>query len=165
MMRNNKGITMVSLVVTIVILLILSTITLNFSIDSYKAVKVQNFIAKLKVIQSKVDNIAEQTDDVSNYGFTSFGDITDGEEIFYNIINNPKEYNITSSWNSELDSDPENYYYFTPQDLEDMLGLEDQDLTVIINFKTRNVISKTGVEQDDIVYYRQYDLAGGEKLN
>lgn len=83
------------------------------------------------------------------------------------IISAPEEYNIntSNSWNSELDGNIQNYYYFTPEELDKKLDLKDQELTVIINFKTRNVISKKGVNEDGKPYYRQYDLqTGGEEL-
>lgn len=65
-MKKNNGITLISLVVTILILLLLSTVTVNVGVETYNMIKVENFKSELKVIQAKVDNIAEETDDVSN---------------------------------------------------------------------------------------------------
>lgn len=93
------------------------------------------------------------TTDVENYQF------------FSDMIANPQNYNIdiSNSWDNALDSDINNYYYFSEKGLE-KIGLKNQNRTVIINFKTRNVIEKKGVKYKDKRYYRQYDLSGGEKL-
>lgn len=166
-MKNQKGITMVSLVVAIVVLFLISSVTINLSMDTYHIANIQSFISKMKVIQGKVDNIAQETDDVSSYGFQRLTDISDEEtyQTFLDIISNPSKYNIDTSvsWNSESDSNPENYYYFKENDMEKM-GLKNQDLTVIINFATRNIISKNGVLYKNKVYYRQYDVLDGYKL-
>lgn len=169
-MKDNKGITLMSLVVTIIILFIMSTLTVRVGIDAYNTIKVQNFISNMKVIQTKVDNIAEETDDVSGYGFLKLSGIasTNSEDynFFIKLINNPDEnnININNSWNSTLDGAIENYYYFSSKDLDEKLGIKNKNLTVVINFKTRNIISKNGVVENGKKYYRQYDLTGGDKL-
>ncbi len=164
-MKKNKGITMISLVLTVIMLIILSSVTIQVGVQSYNEVKIQNFISKLKVIQTKVDNIAEEKEEITDDRFRKLAQITEEEkqnfeEIIQNLSNDD-----TFSWSDE-DAVIENYYYFTPKDLEEQLHLKDQDMTVIINFKTRNVITKKGLKLDGKTYYRQYDLNeyGGEQL-
>lgn len=166
-MKKNSGITMVSLVVAIVILMLLSSIVIEVSMETYDTVKVENFMAQMKVIQTKVDKLAQETEDVSTYGFTALSAAKEEDyNWFSDVLSHPENYqiNIRKSWNLELDTKSENYYYFTPQDLQEKLGLKDQELTVIINFKTRNVIARRGVKKEGEYYYRQYDLIGGESL-
>ena len=160
-MKKNNGITMISLVITIILLLLISSVTIQVGVRSYNEVKIQNFVSKLKVIQAKVDNMVEGN--VDKEGFTSLKESPD-KEIFEAIIKNPSQYNINDSWEKGEDDQIENYYYFTPENLEEKLGLKDQDMTVIINFETRNVISKKPLKIDGKNYYRQYDLEVGEKL-
>lgn len=168
-MNKNNGITLTSLVITIVILLLISTITINVGMGAYNVAKEQNFISQLKLIQSKVDNFVEETEDFERYQFTKLSEISslDSEayELFGDIISDPQAYNIdiNHSWNNELDGDIENYYYFKNDDLE-KIGLKDQEITVAINFKTRNVIAQKGILVDKEKYYRQYDLKGGDQL-
>ena len=157
-MKKNNGITMISLTITIVILVILSSITVMVNLDAYNITKVQNFIAKMKAIQTRVDHIAEQ----NNVG--EYAEITEEKkQVFSNIIA-ADTIDKKNSWNEELDSNIENYSYFTPQDLAKEIGLKDQDIAVFINFKTRNVIAEKGVKRDGKIYYRQYDLEGGDQL-
>lgn len=169
-MKDNKGITLMSLVVAIIVLFIVSSLTVRIGVDVYNTIKVQNFISNMKVIQTKVDNIAEETNDVSSYGFSKLSDIAstnlEDYQLFYKIINSPEENNIdtNNSWNPMLDSEIGKYYYFSSKDLDEKLGIKNKNLTVVVNFETRNIISKNGVFQGEKKYYRQYDLTGGDKL-
>lgn len=168
-MKKDNGVTMISLVATIAILLLLSTVSYNVGTEAFDMIKVQGFISKLKVIQGKVDNISAETDDVSSYGFTPLTMLQASNPETYNffvdIILSPTKYNIdtSNSWNSSEDIKVNNYYYFKDDDLK-LLGLKNQEIEVIINFKTRNIIAKKGVKKDDKMYYRQYDLSAGESL-
>lgn len=167
-MRNNKGMSMISLVLAMIIMVLLSAITVDVGVQAYNSIRVQNFISQLKVIQGKVDQVSEEEIDFS--AFVKLTDIKNADietyTKFESIITNPREYNIDTnySWDDSSDYDLKNYYYFTPESLESKLGLKDQSLHVIINFETRNVIAKKGVNRDGIYYYRQYDLPGGNQL-
>lgn len=168
-MKNQKGITLISLTVTIIILVLLSSITIRVGTDAYTATLTKTFISQMKVIQGKVDNLTENSNlDTSSFVKLSSLESEDKDyELFTNIISNPEDYNINTniSWNDILDSNADNYYYFTPENLESKLGLKNQKFTVIINFQTRNIISKTSIMKDGVEYYRQYDLDSGEILN
>lgn len=169
-MKKNKGITLISLVIVILILFILSSVTIQVGIRVYNEAKVENYVSRLKVIQAKVDNLAEETKDVSSYGFLKLTDAQsidpEGFQRFISIIQDPNKYNILegTSWKNDVDGVIENYYYFSPQDLEEKLGLKNQDMTVAINFKTRNVIAKSSLKIDDKFYHRQYDIERGSQL-
>ena len=157
-MKNNKGISLISLVVTILILLLLASTLIISTRDSYSVVKVQNFISKMKIIQSKVDNLSENKD----YNPPERLRISDAN------IHYKKFSKIFTALKLEGElSDDENfndYYCFEPSDLQNELGLKDVNMTVIINFKTRNVIAEKGITIDGIAYYRQYDIESGEKI-
>lgn len=163
-MKKDTGVTLISLAVTIILLILISSVTIRASIQAYDQVKVQNFISTLKVIQAKVDNLAEETNSIENYEFVPLSNIQNTETyaIFIDMIQNPENYNMIS-W-TDSDKVIEDYYYFTPNDLE-KLGLKQQKIAVVINFKTRNVIAQKGIKVDGKEYYRQYDLMGGDLYN
>lgn len=171
-MKNNKGISLMSLIVAVVILLLLSTVIISAGREAYRVIKLQNFISKMKIIQSKVDEIAEKSDEeieklMGEYGISQ-AVISKDRDIFENMVVKPAEYgiDINKSWDAsdeKGDGNITNYYYFTPENLA-KIGVKDINMTVIVNFKTRNVISKTGVTMDGKTYYRQYDIDSGEKL-
>lgn len=165
-MKNNKGVSLISLVVAVIILLLLSSVTITSNREAHSVIRLQSFISKMKIIQAKVDEIAEN----ENYIFPDELKMTDTNEYysdFQNVINILKEDESKSSWVTSpeevSDEDITNYYCFTPENLEEKLGIKHVDVTVIINFKTRNVIAKDGVTVDGKKYYRQYDVGSGEK--
>lgn len=160
-MKNNKGITLISLSITIFILLLLSSTLIISTRGAYSVVKTQDFISKMKIIQARVDNIAEE----DNFVFPTELKMNSTNEFysdFNNIINDLKDDQNKTSWVSSPEeiSDEEitNYYCFTPRDLNEKLGIKDVNSTVIINFATRNVIALKGVKIDEKTYYRQCDI-------
>lgn len=157
-MKKDKGISLISLVVTVFILLLLASTIIISTRDSYSVIKVQNFMSKLKIIQAKVDNLAENENyyppqrlrlSDSNTHYTKFS------KIFTNL---KLEGNLSDEENLN------DYYCFEPSDLETELGLKDVNMTVIINFKTRNVIAEKGITLDGVTYYREYDFESGEQI-
>ena len=57
-------------------------------------------------------------------------------------------YQLLYNYNFELKN-----YFNSGKDLED-LGLVGQDMTVIVNFDTRNIIAKKGIKDEGKMYYR-----------
>lgn len=51
MMKSNKGITLVTLVITIIILLILAAVTTTVSIKQVQSTKLEDFCTKLEIAQ------------------------------------------------------------------------------------------------------------------
>lgn len=168
-MKNQNGITMVILVVTIILLLLLSGITMTASFQSFDIANVQAYVSKMKVIQGKVDNFVQEASDIESQGFQKLSELSATDHAIYDafakMLSNPAEYNIdvTKSWDNALDTDVGHYYYFTAKDLE-KLGLKNQDMEVIVNFQTRNIISRKGIQYKGKTYYRQYDVPLGEEL-
>ena len=58
-MRSQKGITLITLVATIVVLIILAGITIYSSIDNYKIMRYENYIAQLEELQLAVEKMSE----------------------------------------------------------------------------------------------------------
>lgn len=187
-MKNGKGVTLIALVTSIIIMFIIAGVASYSGIEAYKNMRVQNFIAKMKVIQEKVDFVCDNYKDWEKYGIDENNDgipdynINDYiKDIFKSSIkvvdSNIENYAELESIITEIDTHFEtswtdsdkvitNYFYFTSNDLEAQLGLKNFDMDVIINFATRNVISEKGIETiEGEKRYRQYDLPGGQKLN
>ena len=61
--------------------------------------------------------------------------------------------------------DSNNYIrYFNSQDIARDLEIDDVDDEIVINFKTREVLSLNGIKYKGQMYYTQYNLPGGQKL-
>lgn len=145
---NNKGITLIALVITIIVMLILATVTINVSSNSIEHSKVIKFVAYMQAIQKKVDLIAEYED------YTKYGEsLTDKqtqqlEEILETTI-----------------SDNSQYKAFNTNKISKDFELDDIDDEIVVNFETREVISLIGVKYEGKMYYTQYELPGGQTLS
>ena len=142
-MKNEKGITLMSLVITIVMMSILAVIGVNYGTSTIKAMQYQNFNYQLEQIQGRVDVIHEKI----NSGDNSYQ--TMGESA-----------TLSSNANSVLTSlglKSSDYRYFTPQDLEKYLNISNVEQEVAINFQTKDVVSINGFLYEGKMHYRLND--------
>lgn len=147
-MIKEKGITLISLVITIIVMLIIAgTVTVS-SLDSVRSAKRTAFITELEMIQEKVNTIYEKrklnSEDVTYYD--SLGqDISNVEQSTLDVI---------------LDGiETDGYRYFSRENLK-QLDLDNIEQDVIINFNTKDVASVTGLLIDGKMYYRLMDIPG-----
>lgn len=163
-MKNEKGVTLVSLVITVILIIILAGVTTYSGIESYNNMKIENYVAQLRVIQEKVDLIVNEyqnwpskTDSTTiNDYLTSLGfnKLSAGETTLVTLI-------------EEMGDTMDNYYYFSTEELKSKLnlsGFEQTDIAIAVNFGTRYVIEKEGIKVDGVEYHTQYDLPGGQKI-
>ena len=126
---NEKGVTLVALIITIIILLILSGVSITiggYSIDSYKNNALES---EIRMVQTAVMSQYEKyitTKDVS---------LLVGEQCSEsgNINATTKEYNLLE-----------------PEDLE-KIGMENLKDAYIVNYKTGEVINKTSTKSDGTI--------------
>lgn len=135
-LRKNKGITMVALVITIIILLILAGISVTGVIRGIDETNESRAISQLEMVQhallerkTKADLTKEET---------LPGTTTEYTEL-QNLIN---EINTKSSANITLRGNKEDYKELSTADLNE-LGIEKETDTFIVNYKTGEVINKT----------------------
>lgn len=152
MKNNEKGITLISLLVTIIIMMILAAVTITVGTDDLEKSKMFKFVAYMQTIQTKVDLIVKN-DDYLYYG-QELGN-TQKQEL-QSIIQ--KEKLLTSIEDSDY------LRYFDSNTISSQLEIDDIDDDIVINFNTREVISLKGIKYDDEIYYTQYNLPGGQKL-
>ena len=152
--KSQKGITIIALVLTIIILLILASVATYTGIESYDRAEQIKFVSQMQLIQTKVDEVVQKND------FASLGDALNEEQK--NIVNSA----VNSDGISWPTTEEFNDYvkYFSKEKLRTQLELDNIDEDIIINFKTREVISTVGFEYGGTTYYTQYKLPKGEKL-
>lgn len=162
-MEGNKGITLVALIVTIVLMIILTSVTITYGMDIYKNNKIHRFVAQLQMIQKKADNYAEELNFLKT------------EEEREDKITNDLQINGESKENvvnalidrGEIEGDINDFKYFTVDDLIKNFQIDniDDDIVFAINFKTREVINTTGEKYKGVTYYTQYkNLPGSQNL-
>lgn len=164
-MKNQKGITLIALVITIILVLLLSTIAIQTGTESYQNIKVKAFVSKMIVIQEAVDKlcskytVAEINQMGKDYGEETVPD--KAETVLDEVIANSSNLNC---WYNTVDNSTTNYRYFDSDSINTILGVKNFDIPIWINPASRNVIAVNGVEFEDKMYYRQYDLEGGQTL-
>ena len=151
----NKGITLVSLIITIIILIILATVGTYTGLETYEQAKVTKFVANMQAIQQKVDLIVKEQNVLTRYGIAL---TTEQKDQLNAIISNQPSALMTSSGNSE------SLRYFNKGLLKSQLELDNIDDDIIVNFQNREVISLNGVEYEEEMYYTQYNLPNGQYL-
>lgn len=210
-MKNNKGITLVALVITVVLLIIFTSAAIYTSINSYSIIDIQKYKSQMQVIQNAVDEFYEEYQNAykKNEADLIIGDtkidkenfihlyifykqredkaqtlkdfladpdkieIIDGEFVLKNneienitaIVEQIENENTTPArenaiqwWNNiaatmfgiSINESlvKENYYYFTPELLEEFFSISDINISdgFIINFKDRYVFSTKPIE-------------------
>lgn len=144
MLSNNKGITIVVLVITVVVMLILSGIVIYSGMDVLKDAKIQNFTASINQIESAIDT------EYFRYQNNSI-DILPGEKI---TTSNTLNSEISSLIGSKLTNDNLTAYYYLNADAINSLELSNvEPMRYIVNYSTGEVIDTKGVEIDGNTYY------------
>ena len=149
--KDNKGITLIALILTIIITLILATITTYTGIDTYKESVVYEFVSEMQLLQAKVDDLVQNK---TKEEILKLGTVATYNDIVHNAIVN--EEIITLNIDEAR--------YFTQNDLLQVFDIDNAYSDVIINFKTREIISMKGVEYEGNKYYTQYKLPNGQTL-
>lgn len=157
-MKEENGITLVALILTIVVMVILTTISIQTGTESIDSTKLQGFYTHLEVIQKRVDDIAATNESyIDKSGKTVY--IKDqGADLKQDQKNSLKNILISEGLSEglndlELDSFVNEFRYFTIQDLENIMDLSEIDYDVFINFENRVVIAEKGLETADKTYY------------
>lgn len=154
--KDNKGITLVALIITIVIMIILGSVTIYTGLDTYKLSKVNAFVIEMQLIQAKVDELIDTKpkDELLQLGISIF-DTTDEVKINFEEAFENGEIKI---------GDLNTCRYFTKDELLQIFDIEDAYSGVTICLDTREVVSDKGIEYEEVKYYTQYKLPKGQAL-
>lgn len=150
---NENGITVISLIITIIVMLILASVTVYVGTESIDNSRMINFVSYMQIIQTKVDFIAEY-EDYSNYGEELS---SSNKSTLQSILNSGTESFLTTTSSTYL-------RYFDSSHIVSDLEIENIDDEIVVDFSTREVISLNGIEYEDEMYYTQYYLPGGQVL-
>ncbi len=162
-MRKEKGITMIALVLTIIIMAILVTAAINYGVESLKSVNFQNFEYELEQIQGRVDVIYEKIK-AGNESYITLGEEITTDSDAVSILSELRNIDYSSSMTSTQRekyyyNDTYTYYrYFSQSNLESILDVTSSIGGVIINFVTAEVYSVEGFTYDGVEYHSLSDI-------
>ena len=140
MIKNNKGITLIALVVTIIILLILAVTGFYYGDLSVESSKFERLSSQMQTMQLKLNQLYEEKSEI---------DIT-GEDV----AESNDSFSVVEKKNIEI-GNKSDYKSYTYVQVEEIFGIKDveQDLRFLINFKKRRVIIDGGYTYDNTTYY------------
>ena len=152
--KENKGITLIALIITIIVMLILTSVVTYSGIETYKSTQVTKFVTQMQLIQTRVDDLVEEKN------------IEELLALGATIPNDKKSIINTAYRNGEILNNEEAFFrYFNSQDLKNELDLEDGiDDEILVNFKTREVVTVNGIEYNGTTYYTQYKLPNAQTI-
>lgn len=156
-LSNEKGITLISLIITIGVMLLLATVTIGTGTKSLDTTILQGFYMQLEIVQKRVDDIA-----ITNEIYTNnSGNIVDiknnanfnltaSEENALKNILEEEEINLGTIYSGLTVSD---FKYFSSEELDKILDLKEIKYNVFIHFPSRTVIAEQGIEVNGEKYY------------
>lgn len=149
-MKNRKGITLISLVITIIVLLILASIGTYSGINIIKSSKLTAFTTELKIMQTQVNTIYQENKG-ANIGAELTGSIgIQANKVFEELRKDAKS-GISSS---------EGYRYWSNRTIKE-LGIEGIEQDFFINLEKRSVVSCQGIQYEGKTYYTLSQMPNG----
>lgn len=142
-MENKKilGITLISLVITITLLLILASVVTYSGIEVIKSANVTAFTTELKILQTNVDKIRSQKE---SFEETEGESIQTGTERYNELVERLK---LVKDYGYSYDDESiSGYKFFTERQLKDNLDIEGVKQSVFINLEKRKIISLEGIQ-------------------
>lgn len=151
--KKENGITLMSLVITIVILLILASIATYSGIEVIKSSKLTKFTTEMKIMQTQVNELYQKMQD---------GDTTIKElgKIISEIGNQTQVNNVFNAVGITTKDEREQYKYFDKDTIK-KLNIEGVSGTFFVNIDKRSVISYEGFQYEDKYYYTLEQLPNG----
>ena len=153
-LSNEKGVTMVSLLVTVFVMMFIVVVAVDVGTDSVDSTRLKAFYTQLEIVQKRVDDIATTNEGyyINNNGTQTYLDIqtaggnaiTSSQATFLQGILNAE--GITTIPASE-------FRYFTVANLEEQFDLSEIEHNVFIHFGSRTIVSEKGVKANGNTYY------------
>ncbi len=151
---KENGITLVTLVITIIVLLMLTSIGTTEGISTINMAKFNQFKNELQMLQTKVNDLnQENKTDIGIELTTTQQNVLNIEEV-YNII-------YKNRTDEEKTDVRDSFKYLTSNDIKEELGLEGIKRDYLISIKYRYVVSCQGIEYKEQTYYMIEQIGNG----
>ena len=147
MKRENKGITLIALIITIVVLLILASIATYSGVGIIRQSKLNRFTTEMKVMQTEVNDLYDR--------------YSSGETDLVNLgkeLDSQADKVFTSGASGITDKTGYRYY---DQETIQSLGVDGVEEEFFINVQKRSVVSYLGFEYEGTTYYTLDQLPNG----
>lgn len=154
-MRKNKGITLISLAITVLVMAILATTVVYNGRNAVDNSKKQQFVSDLEMVQAKVNTISTKmmNNETEIQYYSSVGSTIDGldqEKLATIFGRSPKS-------GDKYTTSGDGFRCLGTADLE-KIGVVGIQQEILINFDTREVYSYTGMKLNGKMCYKLKDL-------
>lgn len=153
-MKKENGITLASLVITIIVLIILASVTTYSGLGTVRSSKFTKFRQELEIVQAEVDMLYEKYIDVEEPIITN-RNMTPEEQEYAN--NTFKEMGIT-------DEKEKKKYQLFDKEVFESLGVDGIEGKYLVNIKKRDVISLEGFKYSGAMYYTLNQITDNVKV-
>ena len=174
MKKGESGITVISLILTVIVIGILATIAINTGASTIKSSKLTKFATEMKIMQMKVNELYDyyqnnKTLDLKGVIYVGKGEYdSDGNQITPGIqkigkdINNLGKENVNVIFLSTESgiTDRTDFRYYDQITLE-RLGLEDMENEYLVNIEKRLIICTEPFQDNGKKYYTLDQLPDG----
>lgn len=161
-MKSDKGVTILMLVITIIVLMIIAGISINTSVFFMNNVRVGRIVANMELVQAKVEIIYEeyQFQGENRKEEVLVGDLVQGEEIRNQISDKDKALLQTHYGEGIFESNL--WYKWDRNTLKeqglDMNMLDAEDAIFWVNYEYSEIIYSIGTIIDNTSYYSKVGL-------
>ena len=146
-MKSEKGITLIALVITIIILLILASIAVYNGLNSIRSSKYMVFKTEMQLLQSSIDEMySADKDNLSTYGT----DMTSSQKDIFTVT---EVNNILSQKSTSLSELQNGFKYFSKDYIVNDLNIEGITRDYYINMSKRIIIATEPLEYEGVNYY------------
>lgn len=151
-MSSDKGITIVSLLIAIILMIIFASISIGSSMDSIYDIKLKGFYSKLEMLQKRVDEVTSTNESyIDENGNTIY---IKNMGISYENLDESKQSSLSYILNYEgLNIQPNNFRYFTSDEVNTIFDLSEIEYDVFIDFDKKIVLAEDGIEINGQMYY------------
>ena len=154
--KNEKGITLVSVVIIVIVLIILASIATASGISTIRFARYTAFKTELQILQNEVNSLKQgKTDEeLLTYG----EEMTSAQTSIFNVSEVSSELNQKEV---DIDTLESGFRYFSQGYLTNDLGIDGMTRDYYINLQERIIIATEPVTYDDVDYYMLEQIENG----
>lgn len=146
---NCKGITLLSLAITVIILLILATISINYGQDILEKSAVESIETNMLLIKAKAKGYAEE------YNFSG-----DASKLYGTKVSETSE-TLIVEYNASVGNKYSDYYYLNGNDLANMgLSITNGNYLVKYDYNNIDVVYVEGISVNGTLYHTLSEIEG-----
>jgi len=172
-MKTNKGVTLISLIIALFLIILLTSITVSASVNAYKQMKFDAAKSELEEVKRIVDEIAADYQTYlkeirgtnkgtayKDYFAERYNDNSFGDKL---LVNHEENARTLLAIHSEINVASATTFYFSSNDLAKYFGLKGVE-SVVVDFSTRTVYSANGIRNPKNKFFAYFTPAdwGGE---